>query len=142
MMPFAPEATVADVLDSDAELTTFNNLIRRSGVIKEIDGPGPFTILAPTNAAFELLPPGALGALVDSPNRFHGVMQYHVLKGEYRGEAIREFDRLPTLSGDSVTVIVAGEGVVVGGAGLEDTDIEGTNGLVHKISNVMLTQQA
>lgn len=142
MMPIAPGATVSDILGSEDDLSTFNQLIRRSGVIREIDGPGPFTLLAPTNAAFDLLPPGALGALVDEPQRLRAVMQYHVLTDEYRGEALAEFDRLPTLAGDYVSIVGAENAVVVGGATVEDMNLEASNGLVHKLSNVMLTEQA
>lgn len=142
MMPIAPGATVADILGSEDDLSTFNNLIRRSGVIREIDGAGPFTLLAPTNAAFDLLPPGALGALIDEPQRLHSVMQYHVLTDEYAGAALAEFDELPTLAGDTVSVVAADNAVVVGGATVEDTDFSASNGVVHKLSNVMLTEQA
>lgn len=139
-MPFAPEATVADILDADPELSTFNNLVRRSGVIARLDGPGPYTVFAPTNAAFDVLPPNALGDLVEHPHRLEHVMSYHIARGGFRGGSIREFDRLPTLHGTDVSVVVTEQGVVVGGAGLEDTDIPATNGLVHKISSVMFPE--
>ncbi|HSK47056.1 MAG TPA: fasciclin domain-containing protein [Coriobacteriia bacterium] len=137
MQPFAPDATVGAVIDADRDVSTFNNLVRRSGVIKRIDTDGPYTILAPTNAAFDLLPPGALGALVSDGQKLTAVMSYHVVKGEYRGEEIRNHDHLPTLLGDPLLVVAAEDGVVVGGAGLEEIDITATNGLVHKIDAVM-----
>ena len=137
MQPFAPDATVGAVLDADRDLSTFNNLIRRSGVIKQIDMDGPYTIFAPTNAAFDLLPPGAIGALVSDLQKLTAVMSYHVVEGEYRGEDIRTQDHLPTLLGDPLLVVAAEEGVVVGGAGLDEIDIPAINGLVHKIDAVM-----
>lgn len=140
MMPYTPGATVGDLLNEDPDLSTFNQLIRRSGVIKKLDEPGPFTVLAPTNAAFELLPRGAIGALVDDPRQLERTMSYHVVTGAYRGGSLREFDRLPTLYGQTVSIVVTGAGVVVGGAGLEETDIPAANGLVHKVSNVMFPE--
>jgi uncharacterized surface protein with fasciclin (FAS1) repeats len=137
MMPVSPGATVGDIVEADPDLSTFNNLMRRSGVIKELDGEGPYTVLAPTNAAFELLPDGALGALVDHPDRLRQVIAYHAVKGAIRAGALREFDSLPTLYGDDVSVIATGEGVVVGSAGIEEADLAASNGLVHKISNVL-----
>lgn len=137
MIPYAPDMTLGDVLDEDRDLSTFNNYIRRSGLIAKLDAGGSYTVFAPTNAAFDLLPAGTLGALTAHPDKLLGVLEHHIVRGEFNLAAIQEADLLPTLHGDPLGVVVADEGVVVGGAGLEEVDVPAVNGFLHKVSNVM-----
>lgn len=137
MIPYAPDMTLGDVLNDDRDLSTFNNYIRRTGLIAKLDAGGSYTVFAPTNAAFDLLPAGTLGALTAHPDKLLAVMQHHVVLGEFDLAAIQVTDMLPTMHGDPLGVVVADEGVVVGGAGLEEADLPATNGLLHKVSNVM-----
>lgn len=133
-------ASVDELVEERAELTTFNNLLRRSGVIAEIDGDGPYTLLAPTNAAFDRLPEGALGGLVDDPDHLKRVMEHHVLDGEYPTPAAFEPTSWPTLLDEPLSVMPAENGLVVGSALVVEPDLVADNGLVHIIDAVLLTE--
>lgn len=141
MLPYAPDATVGDILADDRELSTFNQLFRRAGVIKEVAGEGPFTIFAPTNAAFDALGPNGIGDVMQDPTRFRHVMEYHVAVGDYRAEGLDDVGSMPTLHGTPLAVITTDEGTAIGGgADILEADIEGANGVVHKISNVLMPE--
>lgn len=140
MMPLAPNATIGDVLEDDSELSTFNNYVRHTGLIRELDDPGEFTVFAPTNAAFNLLPSGSLGALTADEALLRHVVAYHIAPGRYAAADLPLRSHLPTLDGIDVSIVAAGEGVVVGGSILEETDILAANGYVHKIGQVMFPE--
>lgn len=140
MMPYTPNATIGDVLEDDPELSTFNNYVRHTGFIKQLDGEGEFTVFAPTNAAFNQMPAGSLGGLTSDEALLRHVVAYHIVEGRYIGEDLLERDHLRTLDGTDVSIVRAGEGVVVGGSILEETDIRTANGYVHKIAEVMFPE--
>lgn len=131
-------STVSELIEERADLTTFNNLIRRSGIIVEIDRGGPFTILAPTNDAFDRLPPGSLGALIDEPERFRRVMAHHVVDGLYPTASVFEPTYWPTLSDAQLSVMPAENTLVVGSAQVSERDLPADNGLVHVIDTFLL----
>lgn len=137
MMPLAPDATIGDVLEDDSELSTFNNYIRHTGIIKQLDAPGEFTVFAPANSAFNMLPAGSLGALTADEAFLRHVIAYHVVPGLYAAADLMGRSHLRTLDGTDVSIVAAGEGAVIGGAIIEETDIVAVNGYVHKIAQVM-----
>lgn len=133
-------ATVGDLIADRADLTTFNNLLRRSRVIVEVDGEGPFTLLAPTNAAFDRLPQSSIGFLVDHPDRLHRAMAYHVVDGEYPTASVFEPASWPSLLDEPVSVLPAEGGLVIGSALVVEPDLRADNGLVHVIDTVLLPE--
>lgn len=132
-------STVSELIEERADLTTFNNLIRRSGVIVDIDAEGPFTLIAPTNDAFDKLPEGAIGALIEDKARFRRVMQHHVIDGLYPTAAAIEPTEWPTLHGDPVSVLPAENNLVIGSAQVREPDLPADNGLVHVVDTVLIT---
>lgn len=133
-------ATVAELIEDRPELTTFNNLLRRSGVIAEISGRGPYTVLAPTNDAFDQLPEGSLGGLVADKDHLRRVMEHHVVAGEYSSASATHPTSWPTLLYDTVSVMPAENGPVIGSALVIATDIFAGNGIVHIIDTVLFAE--
>ena len=131
-------ARVTDIVRDTPELSTFNQLLRRSKVIAEIDTDAPFTIFAPTNEAFEKLPPNAIGALVDDPPALHEAILFHVVSGEYPEAGLRTETSIMTLAGVHVLIEKMDYRTYVGGALIEQADIEAENGFVHLIDTVIL----
>jgi len=129
--------TVAQVLEDLHELSTFNHLVRRSGLVVTLDGDGPFTVFAPTNAAFDRLPERAIGAVVNESGRLERVMAYHVATGRYTADDLADGAELPTLSGLTLSVILAEPGPWVGGSRVVRKDIGADNGVVHLVDAVM-----
>lgn len=140
MMPFTANATIGDVLEDDPELTTFNNYVRHTGFIKQLDSEGEYTVFAPTNSAFDRLPPGSLGGLTADEPLLRHVVGYHIVDGRYAEADLPALDHLKTLDGTSLSIVRAGEGVVVGGSIFEETDITASNGYIHKIAEVMFPE--
>jgi uncharacterized surface protein with fasciclin (FAS1) repeats len=129
---------VSDVTADLRNLSTFNQLLRRSGVATEIGDAGPYTLLAPTNGAFDRLPDRTIGDLVKAGRRLHDTMAYHVVKGAYPEETVREMRVLRTLFGAPVSVVVTEDGgVYVGASLLIDPDIQAGNGIVHIVDSVL-----
>lgn len=131
---------VSEIVGERAELSTFNNLLRRSGVIVEVDRDGPYTLLAPTNDAFDRLPRGALGGLVDDADRLRRAMSHHVADGLFPTASVFESTTWPTLHGEPLFVMPAENGLVVGSALVVEPDITADNGLVHIIDTVLLAE--
>jgi uncharacterized surface protein with fasciclin (FAS1) repeats len=131
---------VSELVEERADLTTFNNLLRRSGVIKDVDRGGPYTILAPTNDAFDRLPEGALGALVDDSERFRQVIDHHIVDGLYPTASAFEPTYWPTLRGGSISLMPAENTLVVGSAQVIERDLPADNGMVHIIDTVLITE--
>jgi uncharacterized surface protein with fasciclin (FAS1) repeats len=134
--PVMPDR-VTDIVRDTPELSTFDQLLRRSKVIAEIDTDEPFTIFAPTNEAFEKLPPNTIGALIDDPPELHETVLFHVVSGLYPEAELRLESSVMTLAGVHVLIEKMDYRTYVGGALIEESDIEAENGFVHLIDTVM-----
>ena len=109
-----------------------------TGVGEVLEGPGPFTLFAPTDAAFEALEPGAVDWLVTHPGKLAEIMEYHIVPGRLLAEDFRDHGMLPTLEGEPLRVRSAGGHTHVGGATVFDVDNESGNGVVHVIDRVLV----
>lgn len=132
-------ASVASLIEDRPELTTFNNLLRRSGVIAEIDGAGPYTVIAPTNDAFDRLPPGALGALVGDADKLRRTIEHHIVDGEYSTASAQEPTMWPTLLDEPLNVLPAENHMVIGSGMVVAADLVADNGLVHIVDTVLFS---
>jgi uncharacterized surface protein with fasciclin (FAS1) repeats len=129
---------VTDILQEDPDLSTFNNLLRRSKAIVDIDSDEPFTVFAPTNAAFDKLPEGAIGKLVAEEPRLREVVFFHIVSGMFPEAELRELTSLPTLSGATALLECVGHHTYAAGAMIEVADQTAENGFVHTIDTVMM----
>ena len=107
-------------------------------LVETLKGEGPFTVFAPTNAAFEALPEGTLDELLleENQDQLAGVLTYHVVEGA-GFSADLENGEVATVNDESVTISV-GDGVMVNDANVIIADIETSNGVVHVIDAVLL----
>jgi uncharacterized surface protein with fasciclin (FAS1) repeats len=128
---------VTDILRDDPELSTFNQLLRRSGVIVDVDTDEPVTLFAPTNDAFGKLPEGALGGLVADEARLREVVSFHVAPGMYPAAGLRTLEAVDTLLGQPALLECVGPRTYVGGAVIDLADLTAENGFLHKIDTVM-----
>ncbi|MBI5231926.1 MAG: fasciclin domain-containing protein [Coriobacteriales bacterium] len=132
-----PDFSVTDILHENPELSTMDNLVRRSHVVITLDGDGPFTVFAPDNEAFEKLPDGAIGGLIRTPWKLKDLLLYHVVPGTGMMRAqLDEEELLPTLHVDPVSLIHADDDTYVGSARLGDA-YNADNGVVHIIDTVL-----
>ncbi len=128
---------VTDIVRDRPDVSTFNQLLRRSKVIAEIDNDRPYTIFAPANDAFEKLPPNTLGALVADPQALHEAILFHVCEGIFPEDELREETSIMTLAGVRVLVEAMNYRTYVGGAMIVEGDIAAENGFVHLTDTVL-----
>ena len=129
---------VVDTAAANGSFKTFGNALRRSGLADTLKGEGPFTLFAPTDAAFEKLPAGQLETWLkpENKNELMDVMNYHVIAGNSSAAEIGKLAKAETLHGQSAPIAVSGSKVTLDGACLTAPDIAATNGVLHGIDKV------
>ncbi len=140
----APRAQEADIVDTAVAANDFTTLVaavQAADLVETLKGPGPFTVFAPTDAAFAALPAGTLDSLLEPANRdtLTTILTFHVVPGEIRSSDLAgRAGRLETVAGRPLGVDATGAPVNVGGASLVAADIEATNGVIHVVDRVIL----
>jgi uncharacterized surface protein with fasciclin (FAS1) repeats len=112
--------------------------IQTAELEETLSGEGPFTVFAPTDAAFDALPPGYLDALLDDKDALTNVLLYHVAEGELMAADVVEMESIETMQGGELTVNVTDDTVMVNDATIVTTDIETSNGVIHVIDAVLI----
>ncbi len=135
--------TVLEIAMSTSTFSTLVQVVQAAGLVEELSGEGPLTILAPTNDAFDALPEGALAGLLQNPDLLRTLLGYHVIEGEafsiddIRTRAGRSDEQM-TMSG--LLPLSSGElGLTIGEAGLVSA-IQASNGSIVVIDRVILPQ--
>ncbi len=137
--------TIADVAAANAELSTVVSALAAAELTEALKGAGPFTVFAPTNAAFEKLGKDKVADLLKPENKEQliAVLKYHVVPGKIAAvDAKGATVDLTTLNGAVVKVDGKGDVVKVGEASVTKTDIVASNGVVHEIDTVILPPAA
>ncbi len=135
----AQEQNIVEIAQGDENLSTLVTAVSEAGLVDTLSGDGPFTVFAPTNAAFEALPAGTLDALLADPSgALTDVLQLHVISGEVDSAAAiaAAGTNVDTLGGP-VAVELRGEDLFVGGAQVVTADIQASNGVIHVIDAVI-----
>jgi len=132
--------SVVDIATSDKNFSTLVSALQAAGLVNTLKGEGPFTVFAPTNAAFEDLGESTLEDLMRPKNktRLQNILQNHVVQGRRMAKNVAESSSLSPMSGKSLP-IRSGEGkkVRIGDATIQQTDLEAENGIVHVINRVL-----
>ena len=146
------DKTIVENASKANNLTTLVAAVKEAGLVETLSGPGPFTVFAPTNAAFEKLPGGTVEKLMkpDMKAQLKHVLTYHVVSGKLTAKELMEKAKtmgadanLKTVSGDTLTVKIDGDKLVVidekgGGAVVTQADVMQSNGVVHVIDSVLM----
>ena len=136
--------TIADtrnILDTAAALGTFKTFaaaIERAGLSDTLNGPGPFTVFAPTDAAFALLPSGCLETLFKPENKAElvSMLSYHLMKGRKSSYDVSKWLNAKTLHGQFAPISIASGRMCIDGANISSADIDSSNGVIHGIDKV------
>lgn len=131
--------TIVDIAAGDEQFSTLVTAVTEAGLAETLSGDGPYTVFAPTNAAFDALPEGTLDELLADPSgALTDVLTLHVIAGEVDAEAATAAAGtcVETLGGEVKVEEVDG-GLTIGGATISSTDIMGSNGIVHVIDAVI-----
>jgi uncharacterized surface protein with fasciclin (FAS1) repeats len=135
----APGDIVA-VASSTEGFSTLVAAVTAAGLVETLQGPGPFTVFAPTDEAFAALPAGILDALLLPENKdtLAQILTYHVVSGKVMAADVAAGD-VPSVEGSPITVTVEGGKVMLNGsANVVATDVAASNGVIHVIDAVIL----
>ena len=133
-------ASAADIVETAISAGQFKTLVtalQEADLVDTLKGDGPFTVFAPTDAAFAKLPAGALDALVKDKEKLAAVLTYHVVPGKVMAAQVKPGD-VKTVQGQSLNVSTKGGSVMVDDAKVTKTDIGASNGVIHVIDTVIL----
>jgi uncharacterized surface protein with fasciclin (FAS1) repeats len=133
-------AASGDIVDTAVAAGQFQTLVtavQAAGLVETLKGEGPFTVFAPTDAAFAKLPSGELDALLKDKEALAEVLTYHVVPGRLMAADVLKLRSATTVQGQTVDIDTT-DGVRIDGAKVVTTDIETTNGVIHVIDTVIL----
>jgi hypothetical protein len=134
-----PPATILDVAAQSGNFTTLITALKATGLDKNLSTPGPYTILAPTDAAFAKLPAGTVEALLENLPTLTNILKYHVVAGKKVAADVAKLTTLPTLfEGKNVTISVQNGKAFINNAQVTVTDILVSNSVIHVIDAVLL----
>ena len=129
---------IVDIAAGNEDFSTLVAAVTAAGLVDTLKGDGPFTVFAPTNAAFAALPEGTVDALLADIPALTAILTYHVVAGKVMSGDLTDGMTATTVNGADITIGVSADGVTVNGAKVTTADIEGTNGVIHVIDAVIL----
>jgi uncharacterized surface protein with fasciclin (FAS1) repeats len=134
----APAADIVDTAVAAGDFTTLVAAVQAAGLVDALKGPGPFTVFAPTDAAFAALPAGTVEALLQDIPALTEILLYHVIPGKVMAADVSDGLMAATLQGSKVDFSVSAGSVKINDANIVATDIEASNGVIHVIDQVIL----
>lgn len=132
-----PQQTIVDIAIANGNFTTLVKAVQAAGLVETLSGKGPFTVFAPTDAAFAKLPAGTVEALLKDKAKLTSILTYHVVSGKVMTEDVVKLTSAKTLNGQSVA-IDSKSGVKVNDATVVTADVDASNGVIHVIDTVLL----
>jgi uncharacterized surface protein with fasciclin (FAS1) repeats len=138
------QAQAADIVDTAVGAGQFKTLaaaLTAAGLVQTLKGPGPFTVFAPSDAAFAKLPPGTVEDLLKPENKakLTSVLTYHVVPGRVMSTALAgKVTDAKTVQGQTVKVDATKGGVMVDNAKVATADVQASNGVIHVIDTVLM----
>ena len=150
--PMLPTKDIIDNAFNSKDHTTLVAAVKAAGLVETLKGPGPFTVFAPTNAAFAALPAGTVDTLLKPENKamLSGILTYHVVAGKVDAAALTKMiadgkgtASIKTVAGGTLTAKTAGGKVMItdekgGSATVTIADVYQSNGVIHVVDKVLL----
>ena len=140
--PAAAQQNIVQVASGNDDFETLVQAVQAGNLAGTLSGSGPFTVFAPTDAAFDKLPDGALDGLLANRAQLRDVLTYHVVQGELTAEALQGRSYVTALNGDRIPVRVMNGQVMVGNATVVATNVRASNGVIHAIDGVLMPPEA
>jgi uncharacterized surface protein with fasciclin (FAS1) repeats len=142
----ADQKPAKDIVDTAVAAGLFNTLVKAvqaADLVDTLKGAGPFTVFAPTDAAFAKLPAGTLDDLLKPENKekLKAILLYHVVAGEVTAKQVVKLHSAKTVGGQELRIKTVGGKVMVNDAFVIKPDVMATNGVIHVIDAVLLPPQ-
>lgn len=135
--PAPAPISLVDTLAANPQFSTLSRLLAQAGLVETLRGPGPFTVFAPTDAAFRAVPEKTLAELAADRERLRGVLTYHVLAGAVAAAEVKP-GNAKTVNGAELPLSRTGGFVGVDQALVVQADIRASNGVIHAIDQVVM----
>ena len=138
--PMQVHKTIVDIASETNGFSTLVAAVKAAGLVQTLSSQGPFTVFAPTDAAFAKLPAGTLEMLLKPENKqkLIDILTYHVVPGNVKAAQVVTLSSAKTVEGDSVKIKVMDGKVYIDNAQVVQTDIMASNGVIHVIDTVLL----
>ena len=147
-----PSKNIVENAVNSKDHTTLVAAVKAAGLVETLEGPGPFTVFAPTNSAFDKLPAGTVETLLkpESKEKLTSVLTYHVLPGKIGSKELMSMVKagngkanLKTVQGENLYVTMKGKKLMItdenrGVATVTIADVNQSNGVIHVVDNVLL----
>ena len=138
-----PSKNIVENASGSADHTTLLAAVKAADLATTLSGAGPFTVFAPTNAAFAALPAGAVDNLLkpEMKKDLAGVLTYHVVAGALKAADLKDGMKLKTVQGQELKVSVKDGKVMINGANVTVADVVSSNGVTHVIDAVLMPKK-
>lgn len=140
LLPPAETNTIVDIVVNSEVHNTLEAAVIQAGLVETLSGPGPFTVFAPTDAAFEALPADVLAAVLADNDLLTEILFYHTVSGAALSTDLFDGQEIVTLQGQTVTVSIVDGNVFINNAQVVLADIIASNGVVHVIDAVLVPE--
>jgi uncharacterized surface protein with fasciclin (FAS1) repeats len=139
-----PKQNIVQVAAGNNSFKTLVKAVKAAGLVDTLSSKGPFTVFAPTDAAFAALPKGVLDKLLRPENKAQLVklLTYHVIPESASAAQLSNATQIKTVEGQELTIVAKPEGVMVSGAKVLIADVPASNGIIHAIDKVLLPPEA
>ena len=131
--------TLVDVASANGSFKTLVAALKAAELVETLQGDGPFTVFAPTDAAFAKLPKGTVETLLKPENKAQlvKILTYHVVSGEVLSTTLKP-GKVKTVQGDTVSVLIKKSGVTINKSNVTAVDVKASNGVIHVIDTVLM----
>jgi transforming growth factor-beta-induced protein len=133
-----PPKNIVATAQAAGKFSTLTALLKKSGLAGTLAKKGPFTVFAPTNAAFAKVSKATLASLAKNKAKLRAVLLHHVVKGQVTAAQAMKLRSAKTLDGKSLKIRVKGGKVIVGGATVTKADVLASNGVIHVVNKVLV----
>jgi uncharacterized surface protein with fasciclin (FAS1) repeats len=133
----APTLDIVDAAIAAGQFSMLGNALKAAALVATLKGAGPFTLFAPTDAAFRKLPRDTMNALLKDKPALGAILTYHLVPAKIMAKEVKSGD-LATVQGENLTIVVNNDGIRINNAKVMKTDIETSNGVIHGIDTVLM----
>jgi uncharacterized surface protein with fasciclin (FAS1) repeats len=133
--------TIAQTAAASGQFKTLTQLLKQAGLVSTLQRRGPYTVFAPTDAAFEKVPKQTLRALLANKAKLKAVLLYHVVPGRVTAAKVVKLTSATTANGERVRIRVKGSTVYVNNARVTKADVIASNGVIHVVDRVLIPPQ-
>jgi uncharacterized surface protein with fasciclin (FAS1) repeats len=134
----AQPQNIVQTAQAAGQFKTLAMLLKQAGLATTLSSTGPYTVFAPTDAAFAKVPKSTLTALANDKAQLKAVLLYHVVKGRVGSKQVVKLSSAKTLNGQPVRIKVASGSAFVNNAKVTKADVRASNGVIHVINRVLI----